>query len=465
MIPLRPYQQKAETEIREAYRSGAKAPLFVLPTGGGKTHTFTSIATKAAEKGNRTLIVVHRSYLWQQASNKLSSIGAPHGVISPTEPLTHDLIQVASIDTLIRRFDKIKKPDLIIFDEAHHVVKNNKWGKVVDAFPEARILGVTATPIRTNGQGLGVDSGGFFDSLIMGPQIYNMMPDFITPFKLYAPALDIDLSIVKRIGGDYDKKDLIAQLDKKKITGSATEHYKKICPGVPAIAFCVSIEHAEHVAEEFNSAGITSAAVSGLTPENRRKFLFNGLANGTFKVLCSCDLVSEGFDVPVCGAAICLRPTQSTGLCLQQWGRATRPAPGKEFAYIIDHVGNYLRHGTPDAHRDWSLDGLKGGRDGKKEISIGIRTCKKCFAVHATAPICPYCGYQYGVNDKTPEQIAGELQEIKLKEVERKKQIRRTQGQCQTLEELEIFAKEQGYNRFWARHVWNNRKRNKEAIK
>ena len=461
MIPLRPYQQKAEKEIREAYRSGARAPLFVLPTGGGKTHTFTSIATKAAEKGNRTLIVVHRSYLWQQASNKLNSIGAAHGIISPSESLTHDKIQVASIDTLIRRFNKIKPPDLIIFDEAHHVVKNNKWGKVVEEFPEARILGVTATPIRTNGQGLGVNSGGFFDKLIMGPQIYEMMPDYIAPFKLYAPDLGVDLSNVKRIGGDYEKNDLLKQLDKKVITGYATEHYKKICHGIPAIAFCVSVEHAVHVAEEFNRAGITAAAVSGKDPEHRRKFLFEGLASGIFKVLCSCDLVSEGFDVPVCGAAICLRPTQSTGLCLQQWGRTTRPAPGKEFAYIIDHVGNYLRHGAPDSHRDWTLDGMSGGRDGKKEIAIGIRTCKKCFIVHKTSPVCPSCGYQYGVNDKTPEQIEGELVEIKLAEIKSKKEKRMEQGMCKTLEDLELFAEQNGYNEFWARHIFNARNKKK----
>jgi len=463
---LRPYQVKAVDDIRESYRKGFEAPLLVMPTGSGKTVVFTDIATKAAGKDNRTLVVVHRSYLWQQVWNKLLEIGAKLGVIAPKQLMTNDHIQVASVDTLIRRLNRVKKPDIIIFDEAHHVIKGNKWGKVVDYFPESKILGVTATPIRTNGHGLGVNSGGYFDTLISGPQIYDLMPDYIVPFKLYAPNTGIDLTGVKRIGGDFSKKDLLERIDKRTITGSATDQYMKICPGVPAIAFCVSVAHAEHVAQSFNAIGVTSAAVSGKTPENRRKYLFEGLASGKFKVLCSCDLVSEGFDVPVCGAAICLRPTQSTGLCLQQWGRATRPAPGKEFAYIIDHVGNYLRHGLPDQFRDWDLDGIKN-IDGKKDTTVGIRTCTKCFHIHKTAPVCPECGYVYGVMDKTPEQVEGELEEVKLREVEIKKEKRVEQGRCTEVDDLVKLGISKGYTKYnakkWAGHIINSRKRKKKV--
>lgn len=462
---LYPHQQTSEDAIRQALRDGYRAPLLVSPTGSGKTVVFTSIATQAAALGNRTIIVVHRSYLWKQVSKKLDEAGAPHGIIAPGHTMTNDKIQIASVDTLIRRLKGVAPPGMIIFDEAHHVLARNKWGKVCNYFPDALILGVTATACRTSGQGLGISAGGYFDTLIQGPQILDITPEYLAPYKLFAPDIGVDLSGVRRLAGDYDKGELIKRIDRKKIYGAVPEHYKKLCHGVPAIAFCVSVKHTEHVADEFNAAGIPAAAVSGKTSEQRRDYLFNGLATGRFLVLCSCDLVSEGFDVPVCGCAIGLRPTQSLGLCLQQWGRAGRIAPGKEFAYIIDHVGNYLRHGMPDAYREWSLDGVPWSKKASEEAAVNIRTCPKCFNVHAPAPRCPECGHIYEPGQGIPKTVEMELKEIKTarEEVVRVEKVerRREQGQAGSLEELIEVGEKRGYKNAekWANYIFKSRKK------
>lgn len=457
---LRPYQQIAEDNIRIAFRKGHKAVLLVMPTGSGKTHIFTSIAEKARQKENRSLIIVHRSFLWKQVSDKLTDIGVYHGIIAPGHTPTSDHIQIASIDTLIRKLDRTKKPDIIIFDEAHHVIRNNKWGKVAEYWPDVPILGVTATPVRTSGQGLGIQSGGFFDKIIIGSQILDLTPRYITPYKLYAPDIGIDISDIKRIAGDYDKHEVIKRVDKKKIYGSVPGHYKDLCYGVPAIAFCVSIKHAEHVAEEFSNAGIPSAPVSGKTREKQRTYLFQALARGHIMVLCSCDLVSEGFDVPVCGCSICLRPTQSLALCLQQWGRAGRPYPGKEYAYILDHVGNYTRHGMPDASRTWTLGGGRYSKDNLGEMTLAVRTCPVCFNVHYPAPVCPECGYNY-INGKELPKVD---ERVKLQEIETarakeellKKDKRYHRSHCKTLQDLKDYAKRYNYKMKWADYVFQS---------
>lgn len=457
---LRPYQIKAENDLRKAYVKH-KAPILVMPTGSGKTHIFTDVANRARQKGHRSLIVVHRSYLYNQVSQKLNDIGVDHGIIAPGHSMTEDRIQIASIDTVIRRLDQIKSPFLIIYDECHHVIKNNKWGKLAQYFYNAKILGVTATPCRTSGQGLGINSGGFFDVIVNGPSILNLTPEYISPIKMYAPDIGIDMTGVRRIAGDYDRKETIKRVDLKSIYGNIPAHYKKICYGIPAIAFCVTVKHAEHVSEEFRSWGIPSASVSSKTPESKREELFQGLARGKYLVLCSCDLVSEGFDVPVCGCAILLRPTQSLILYLQQCGRSTRIAPGKKYAYIIDHVGNYIRHGFPDENREWSLDGIAYRKKTNNETNINIRTCPNCFHVHKPSPKCPLCGHVYVNGQKLPSV----KEDAKLKEIETARKLKeeqiikrkREQSSCNTLEALREYARKKGYKPGYVKHVWDSR--------
>lgn len=467
MLKLRDYQEKAVQSIRQSYMRKARAPLLVLPTGGGKTVVFSYIAATTASRGKRVLILVHRVELLRQTSAALHKSGVHHGLINPK--YTPDLfapVQIASVQTLIKRLDKIKPPDLIIIDEAHHALAST-WKRILDHFPNAHILGVTATPCRGDGTGLGIASGGVFDDLVLGPQVNELIArGYLVKPIIYAPAERIDLSSVKIKMGDYDNHQLAEVMDKPKITGDAVAHYRKLCPGVPAVVFCVSVAHAQHVAEEFRAAGYRAYHADGSLDDDIRKRILNGLGNGTVDVVTSCDLISEGTDIPAIGCAILLRPTQSLGLYLQQVGRALRTVEGKEHAIILDHVGNVLTHGLPDEPREWTLEGEPKRKRGKKEQekAVQVKQCEKCYAIHEPAPACPICGHVYIVKASTPQQVDGELRQLTPEAMaHRRRAAIIEQARAQTLEELEAIAKARGFKSGWAKHVFNSRLKNQQA--
>ena len=438
--------------------------LFLLGdfTVTHNTVIFSFITQQAAARGNRVWILVHRRELLRQSSDSLDFLGVEHGLIAPGKSPTGDMVHVASVQTLVRRLGKVAPPDLIIIDEAHHASAAS-WKKVIEANPQARLLGVTATPVRMDGKGLGVNSGGFFDTMIEGPSIRDLIDrGFLSPPKVYAPPTDFSTDGMHSRFGDYVKKEISAAVDRPVITGSAVEHYRKICPNVPAIAFCASVAHAEHVAAEFQAAGFRAASVDGSMDDGRRKSLINALGSGGLHVLTSCDIISEGTDIPVVGAAIMLRPTQSTGLFLQQVGRALRVCPGKDHAVILDHVGNCLRHGMPDEIREWSLDGedRKRASRGSQEVIDRVKQCERCYAVHPPAPKCPHCGFEYAPDARDIEQVDGELQEIDEEQAEFMRRQRRSEvGRARTLEDLQEIARERGYKPGWARHIWKARQK------
>lgn len=462
-IILRPYQIDSVSGIRHAYGCGYRAPILVLPTGGGKTVIFVFIAFNAAMKGKRVLILIHRRELLKQASRTLSDFGVEHGLIASglTFSPFHS-VQVASVQTIVRRMEKIRwTPDIIIVDECHHATHKTTWGKVLQHYPRAKILGVTATPERLDGQGLGAESGGFFDTMITGPSVADLTAQgYLSPAVIYAPTTQIDLSGVKTRGGDFAQNELAAVMDRPTITGDAVGTYRKHCHQQPAIAFCASVQHAEHVAAAFSSAGYRAASVDGGMDHATRASRVADLGAGRLDVLTSCDIISEGTDVPVVSAAILLRPTQSLSLCLQQMGRVLRPFPGKTHATILDHVGNVFRHGFPDDDRAWSLEGKQKGKGKKKDDDApAIRQCEKCYAVHRPAPVCPKCGFAYPKQAREIEQVAGELAEVKRDEIAERRQAKQAQASARSLEELVELGRKRGYRNphAWASHVWGAR--------
>lgn len=465
MYELRPYQKRGVNDIRRSYLNGNRAPLYVLPTGGGKTVMFSYITMNSAARGKNVLILNHRVELVRQTKKHVAETGIRPGIInSKFTPDYTCQVQVGSVQTMTRRLDKVPfTPDLIIVDEAHHATART-WRKILEYYDKAHVLGVTATPIRTDGAGLGVQAGGLFDDLIVGPQIGELIEnDYLVEPVVYAPQNQIDLSGLHTRGGDYKRKEAAELMDKPTITGDAVKHYSKLCAGAPAVAFCVSVSHAEHVAEQFRQAGYKAASVDGSTDDARREALIDGLGTGEVEVLTSCDLIGEGVDVPAIKCAILLRPTQSMGLYLQQVGRALRPAPGKHKAIILDHVGNCITHGLPDEERQWSLDGeKKQSRNNDGEKTVRVKQCEECFAVHPPAPECPFCGYEYETTDKTPEHVEGELQEITPEQKARmKRRRRREQANAESLEELKKLAEKRGYSPGWAYHVWKGRQEKK----
>lgn len=455
MISLRDYQQNLVTDVRNAYRSGKRYPLVVSPTGSGKTVLFAYIANGTASKGNRVLILVHRQELLDQTAKTLRAFGVEHGVIAAGRtPDRNHFVQVASVQTLVRRLDFFR-PDLIIIDEAHHGTAGS-WRKVIDHNPQARCLGVTATPERLDGRGL----GEVFDDLLMGPQVSWLIEQgHLSKPVYYAPPQSADLSHLRVARGDFDQRDVAKAMDNKAITGDAVDHYAKLCKGMPAVAFCASVAHAEHVADSFNSYGFRAATIDGNMDKDERREVVRMLGDGRLHVLTSCEIINEGFDLPIVSAAILLRPTMSLGLHLQQIGRVLRPAPGKDRAVILDHVGNIARHGLAEDEREWSLAGRKKKKKAKAddEPELNVRQCLQCFCAHSPAPVCPECGFVYPVKERKLEVVDGQLEEIDVEALKRAR--KKEQASAQTLEELIAYGRQRGFNNpmGWAKHVYNAR--------
>lgn len=462
-ITLRDNQIQVVNKLYAAYKGGAHAPLLCFPTGGGKTVVFSYMAERFARHNRRVYTLVHRAELLRQSSEKLDMFGVKHGCVAPNHTVTGDIVQVASVQTLVRRLDRFPAPDLIIIDEAHHAMAGT-WSKILNHWPNAHLLGVTATPIRMDGKGLGVSAGGFFDVLVEGPNTAELIQqNYLAEPCLYAPPTDIDMSGLQVRAGDYQKEELAKRVDKPKITGCAIEHYSKICPGVPAICFCVSIGHAEHVATEFKAAGWVAESIDGTMSDQERKHKIKALGEGKIHVLTSCDIISEGTDIPIVGAAILLRPTKSLGLYLQQVGRALRIYPGKTKAFILDHVGNCYRHGMPDDVRSWSLEGYKSNARGEaSQGGLKIKQCPKCFAVYRQGVVaCPQCGHIPQTNGREVKQVDGELVEYKGGQKKKWPKIEHDHGE---LGHLINFAKSIGLSGDFAHRVMLSREARKGAF-
>jgi len=408
VLELRPYQEKAIEDIRYYFRKGGKAAIFVLATGAGKTIIFSSIARGAVARNKRVLILVHRKEIMAQTLDKLFRLGVTSGQIASGKPRTADSVQVAMIMSLRRRLNFVRRPDLIICDEVHHVVPENSFGRVLKYWNEVPRIGMTATPWRLDNRGLGES----FDELIVGPTTKELVKDgYLSNPVIYRPPDEIAGNYhVKR--GDFDIKEQAETMTTRKIVGDVIEHYKKHLNGFPAICFCVSVDHTKLMAEEFQAAGYRSASVYGDMASKDRERALSGLADGSISVITSCDLISEGFDTPAVAGCILLRRTLSLGLYLQQCGRALRPAPGKTRAVILDHVGNYRLHGHVLDDREWSLHSQ--ARD-PREKPPTTTTCPRCFGVWPGSPrTCPSCGFRFSDTQrevKPLETVAGELVE------------------------------------------------------
>ena len=452
MIALYDYQDSLTVAVRRAFQAGYRAPLLVLPTGAGKTVCFTWMAEQAQARGKRVLILVHRKELVSQTSAALALWGVAHGIISGSAKPSRHPVQVAMVQTLANRvaLDKTGrfKFDLIIIDEAHHATLNSGWAKVLAHNPKAKLLGVTATPVRLDGKGLGIEAQGFFDVLICGPSAADLVArGRLVRSVVYAPAQSLDLSMVASRGGDYVTAQLAAAVDKAAITGDAVAHYSRYAADLAAIAFTITVAHGGHVVEQFKQAGIAAALLTGATPAKERAQLIKDLGAGQLKVLASCNVVSEGTDIPKVAAALLLRPTASYGLAMQQIGRALRTAPGKDKAIILDHAGNVLRHGLPTDEVEWSLQGM--ARPHAKGAAL-VKACKGCGALLSVkASSCLDCHVvcpAVAPRDELVSVADGELVELTAEQLASlKAQKRQALIKARTKEQLVSLGKERNY--------------------
>lgn len=352
---LREYQQELLEEIFSSLARGNRRLIVQSPTGSGKTVLFSAVAEKFTRRGDGVLVLVHRLELLLQAKEKLETItGCRVGLIkSGYKTSPENSIQVASVQSLISR-ENWPDAGLVIVDEAHHSAAAT-YTKIFKSYPEAYILGVTATPARADGRGF----RGIFDELITGQSVRELIETGnLCKFKLFASKKTIITTSVKTTGGDYDLKELAEAINNSLVTGDLIESWRRYALGQKTVLFAIDVKHSKAIAHAFQKAGISAEHIDGASSADERKSIVERFTTGQTLILCNCGIFSEGLDVPTIEAVQIVRPTKSLTLYMQMLGRALRPALGKKHATFIDHTNNWAVHGLPDEEREWTLDAV-----------------------------------------------------------------------------------------------------------
>jgi superfamily II DNA or RNA helicase len=327
---LHDYQVKTRTDIDAAAAAGHRRILVTAPTGSGKTVVATSIINAAVARRERVLFLCHRRELTQNASRELHEVGVDHGIVQagfPSRPGA--LVQVASIGTLHARAVRsrtIELPpaNLVIVDEAHHAPARS-WRRLIEAYPKAIILGLTATPCRADGKGL----GNVFDVLIVSANVAELTAaKYLVPTRVYAPARP-NLAGVQVRRGDYVEDQLAARMDTAKLVGDIGEHWLRLGEQRPTVLFAVNVAHSVHIRDEFRRLGVLAEHIDGSTPLEERDAVLAKLAAGKIEIVTNCQVLTEGWNCPAVSCIVLARPTKSLGLFRQMIGRVLRPLPGK----------------------------------------------------------------------------------------------------------------------------------------
>lgn len=440
---LRDYQKELIIDIIESMKRGNRKIMVQSPPRSGKTVVMAYIAKNATDKNKKVLFFSHRKEINEQ-------------VIATFErgDVNLDNVTIGTVGSLVKKLDKLPKFDVILVDEAHHI-KAKQYQIILNYFKDATQLFFTGTPIRLDGAGF----HDLADDIVLGKSVKWLQENGnIAPFKYYAPSL-IDTTNLKKRGGEFTKKSVDDTM-KRVIYGDVIRHYEKLAKGKQAIVYTHSVEASENVSNTFNEHGYSSIAISGKTPPEERERAMRAFRDGELTIMVNCELFTEGIDLPNVDVCIMLRPTQSLSLYLQFAMRALNPREGKT-AIIIDHVGNVDRHGLPNDDREWSLSGVSKQKQKAKLGEPTTRTCDECYATFWSAErICPLCGHE---NQPTKEEIEI-LREIELEErrqaINDKVETFVTSDQCQTIAELQAFAKQHRYKPGWVfiqqkkRNIW-----------
>ncbi len=434
-ITLRDYQQLAKEEIFNKWNVVDNI-LYQMPTGTGKTRLFTSIIRDINVWGlrhdlkYRILIIAHRSELIEQSSRSLNKYHIRHGVLAGTMKDKRDLtqpIQVASIQTIIhpsnRSLIKDLQFDFIIIDEAHHAVANSY--QTLWAFcPNAKKLGVTATPWRMNNSGF----AKIFDKYIPSLSIKEFTKKgWLAPYKYYS--IPNNSEIIKSIEsiqefdieGDYKISALANVVDTLQIRAQLYESYKKYVPGKKGIIYSISREHSEHICTQYRSSGVAVETIDSKTPAKIRESVIKAFRDGRIDVIINVDIFSEGFDCPDIEFIQLARPTRSLVKYIQQVGRGLRKNGDKQ-CIILDNVGMYTRFGFPDEDRDWEAffygneieECQKKGIHNSVSSTRGFQEEKMCEGNETMVLIQDVTPQSVNVVDFTSEEIQSNEVEQKL---------------------------------------------------
>lgn len=462
---LRPYQIEIIEHVEALIGSGLRRLLIPLPTGGGKTVLAAEIARRAVLRRSRVLFLVHRRELVAQSGQKLHATGLDFGIVAadwPSRP--GEPIQVASVQTLHARAIRsaaigLPPADVVIVDEAHHAIAGS-WRRLIEAYPDAAIIGLSATPCRGDGRGL----GDMFQELVPCPGVPELIAGgFLVPTLVYAPpdaTPNLEGVQVKR--GDYVEKQLAERVDTPKLVGDIVSTWHRLNSERRKTAvFATSIAHAVHLRDEFARSGVVAEHLDGSTPTVERDGILSRLAAGSVDVVVNCGVLTEGWDSPSVSCIVLARPTRSLGLYRQIVGRGLRPALGKTDCLVLDHAGATLAHGFVDEPIEWSLaadrkaERASAGGSNAHAARI-LKTCPECSAVRWSGKPCPACGWR-----PKPKPVPVDFQDGELGQVDRNRAVRRddpTEAERRRWHSmLAWLANAKGYAPGWVAHKYREK--------
>jgi len=459
-VMLREYQTQAIHDLRRAVAGGYRAPLLVAPTGSGKTQIAGEIIRRARDRCQQVLFLAPRRELVYQVSERLDALDLGYGVIMAGEnPSLIPSLQVASIATLHARAiqrDKIPLPkaNLVMVDEAHIGVGGSAQS-IIDHYRKegSVVIGLTATPARTDGRGLGM----IYDRLVEGPSVSELTAQgYLVPAR-YFTGTPPDVEGVKVHGGDYVQKDLAGRADDPVLVGKVVENWLRLASDRQTFVFAVNVAHSRHLCDEFRRQGIAADHIDGQTPLEERRAIHDRLVSGETQVVTNCQVYTYGVDFPPVSCITLACPTKSIAKYLQMVGRGLRTHPGKDDCLVLDHAGAIQEVGFADDTMPWSLDGRERVQDRKEREAKEPKeiTCGDCGETFRARSACPNCGAEM----KSEYRKAIEERDARLEEVERreaKKEAREytMQDKARWFAELQCHAREKGYKIGWCVHAY-----------
>lgn len=454
MIELRNYQKELVESVREEVKKGHKKIIMTLPTGGGKSFIAADIAARSVEKGHKVLILTHMRQLVTQMSLRLSEYGLDSGfIMAGFESELNKSIQIGTIQTYSRR---IKLPDeiffinasIVIIDEAHKSMSKT-YQTVLSKYTDKIVIGITATPVLGSGVGL----GEFYSVIVDRIGVHGLIDiGQLVPVRYFAPDAP-DLSKIKIVRGDYDKKELGDKMSQPKIVGDVYEQWAKVAGGKQTMVFAVNVKHSKYLRDKFLSYGIKAEHLDAHNEDDERSETIRRFRNGDTQVLCNVGLFTEGTDIPEIECISIARPTKSLGLYRQMGGRGLRPSNGKTECILIDHGGCVQRLGFLEEEIEWSLSGkeIAYRAKKKKKKEDKILTCDMCQCAF-TGPVCKNCGHKVEDYGKKIASVDAELIELKKPKQMSKDEKRRWYGM------IEYYRRSKGtYSPGWTAHKYKEK--------
>ncbi|HEY1260559.1 MAG TPA: DEAD/DEAH box helicase [Stellaceae bacterium] len=462
-VRLRPYQIAVIAKIEAEIAAGRRRVLMVAPTAAGKTVIAAAMVRAAADRGERVLFLDNRRELTAQTSRRFYDVGIDAGIIQAGFAARPGAaVQIASVATLHARAVRSRSlelppADLVIIDEAHHV-RARTYRTILDRYPSAIIIGMTATPCRGDGRGL----GNVFDALVESATVAELQAaEWLVRARIYAPSQP-DLTGVRVERGDYVERQLAERVDTASLVGDVVEHWLRLAERRRTVCFATGVAHSVHIRDEFRRAGVMAEHISGATPIAERDAILARLDRGEVEVVTNAMVLVEGWDQPAVSCLVLARPTKSLGLYRQMVGRVLRPAPGKADALILDHAGAVFAHGFPDDPIKWTLD--QGKRAENKAHSArgqhrapSLTSCSECAAVRFQGQPCVVCGWQPRPKAEPIPVRAGELGQVDRSSRSVTAPVHDAPARDRFHRGLIWIAQERGYKSGWVAHKFKEK--------